>query len=204
MTTFELAERLLALPREERKRREELWYAFALLVVEKPIAALRRAQEELEQQPTVKQHSSTADGEGSRFGSELFSEWTRNLLRVFEDQARLLQESLPADAVARGLGVSPERLHQLAQGGMLVEVETADPKQRLYPSWQFTPRGHIVTGLEVVTAAARDAEMDPETLHFFMVEPNDRLDGDTPAHRLAQGNAVAVARILRSAGLGAF
>lgn len=204
MTTFELAEKLLALPREERKRREELWEAFAMLVVEKPIAALRHAKEELEQQPTVEAPSSTTDGDDRYFDSEVVSLWTRNLLRVFEDRARLIQGSLPADTVAAGLGVSPERLHQLAQAGMLVEVETADPKYRLYPSWQFTPRGQIVKGLEAVKAAAREAEMDTETLHFFMVEPNDRLDGNTPASRLAEGDSLVVARILRSAGLGAF
>ncbi len=155
-------------------------------MVEKPIAALRRAKEELEQQPTVQELGATADGGDRQFGSKLFSVWTRNLLRVFEDRAQLLQESLTVAVVAAGLGVSPARLQQLAQAGMLVEVRTADPEDQRYPSWQFTPDGQIVAGIEVVTAAARAAEMDTETLHLFMVEPNDRLDGDTPAGRLAQ------------------
>ena len=204
MTTLELAEKLLALPPEERQRREELWDAFATLVVEKPLAALMQAREELEQQPSVGAPGSTTGAPDGQSASALFSAYTRNLLRVFEDRARLMQESLPAATVAAGLGVLPERLHELAQAGALVEVQTPDPEQRLYPSWQFTASGQIVAGLEAVIAAAREADMDTETLHFFMVEPNERLDGDVPARRLARGEVAPVVRVLRSAGLGAF
>jgi hypothetical protein len=46
--------------------------------------------------------------------------------------------------------------------------------------------------------------MDPETLHFFMVEPDERLGGVTPADLLAAGEAERVVDLLRSAGLGPF
>jgi hypothetical protein len=62
----------------------------------------------------------------------------------------------------------------------------------------------IAPGLTMVIQAAREAGMDAETLHFFMVEPSERLGGQTPAELLAAGNADRVVDILRSAGLGPF
>ena len=69
--TIRLAERLLAFPQEERVSREELFGTFAALVVEKPLAALQRVKEGLENLPTVEVAASqplVADGQ---FASEL-------------------------------------------------------------------------------------------------------------------------------------
>ncbi|HEV7214617.1 MAG TPA: hypothetical protein VGP33_05790, partial [Chloroflexota bacterium] len=67
-----------------------------------------------------------------------------------------------------------------------------------------TDAGTLLPGLATVIDAARETEMDPETLHFFMVEPNERLGGRTPADLLSGGKGDCVAAVLRSAGLGSF
>ncbi len=128
----------------------------------------------------------------------------RNLARVLEDRARLAAECLPAALVQKGLGVSRQRLHQLVKAGRLVAVLTKDWRSSLYPAWQFAADGTPLPGLAAVIAAAHAAEMDAETLHFFMGEPDERLGGGTPADLLAAGEGDRVATLLRSVGLGPF
>lgn len=119
-----------------------------------------------------------------------------------------MAECLPASLVQKGLGVSRQRLHQLIKAGRLVAVLTKDRRSSLYPAWQFaaaiTGDGTPLPGLAAVIAAAHAAEMDPETLHFFMVEPDERLGGGTPADLLAAGETDRVVGLIRSAGLGPF
>jgi hypothetical protein len=121
-----------------------------------------------------------------------------------EDRARLTAESLPASLVQKGLGVSRQRLHQLVRAGRLVVVLPRDRRASRYPAWQFTGAGALAPGLAAVLRAARDAEMDAETLHFFMVEPDERLEGQSPAELLAAGGADRVVGLLYSGGLGPF
>lgn len=194
-----LAGKLLAFPAEERQRREELLGAFAELVADKRLADLQRALGELARLPAA-----VPEAAPDRSRPALLRAWTKNLVRVFEDRARLLDECLPAPTVRTGLGVSRQRLHQLVRAGRLVAILVRDRRASLYPSWQFTADGKIVAGLEAVIAAAREAEMDAETLHFFMVEPHERLGGAAPADLLARGEIAPVVQVLRSAGLGPF
>jgi len=178
--------------------------AFAQLVVEKPLAALQRARDELAHLP-ADPAASTGEGEDPEGTQRALTQArARNVARVLEDRARLMAECLPASLVQRGLGVSRQRLHQLVKAGRLVAVLPQNRRASLYPAWQFTGAGTLVPGLAVVIRAAREIEMDPETLHFFMVEPNERLAGRTPADLLAAGKDNCVAAVLRSAGLGPF
>ena len=194
-----LAEKLLAFPPEERQRREELLGEFAALVADKRLADLQRALAELERLPAA-----APDAARDHPRPDLLRAWTKNLVRVFEDRARLLDECIAAPTVRKGLGVSRQRLHQLVREGRLVAILVQERRSSLYPSWQFTAEGRIVAGLDEVIAASREAEMDAETLHFFMVEPHERLGGVAPADLLARGEIAPVVRLLQSAGLGPF
>lgn len=194
-----MAEKLLAFPPEERQRREELVGEFAALVADKRLADLQRALAELEHLPPAVPEA-TLD----RSHPALLRAWTKNLVRVFEDRARLLNECIPASTVRQGLGVSRQRLHQLVREGRLVAILVRERRSRLYPSWQFTATGTVAAGLDEVIAAAHEAGMDAETLHFFMVEPHERLGGIAPADLLARGESAPVVLALRSAGLGPF
>jgi len=195
---------LSAFPAEERARRRELLDAFAQLVAEKPLVDLQRARDELAHLPADPAASSDGREEGEWSRHALVQARARNLARVLEDRARLMAECLPASLVQKGLGVSRQRLHQLVKAGRLVAVLTKDRRSSLYPAWQFAGDGTPLPGLMAVIAAAHAAEMDPETLHFFMVEPDERLDGRTPADLLAAGDAGRIVDLLRSLGLGPF
>lgn len=194
---------LSAFPAGERARRRELLAAFARLVAEKPLADLQRARDELSHLP-ADPAAIREPGEGEVAHQALIQARARNLARVLEDRARLTAECLPASLVQKGLGVSRQRLHQLVKAGRLVAVLTRDRRSSLYPAWQFAAAGTPLPGLATVIAAAHAAEMDPETLHFFMVEPDERLGGGMPADLLAVGEGDRVAALLRSAGLGPF
>ncbi len=195
---------LSAFPAGERARRRELLDAFARLVAEKPLADLQRARDELAHLPADPAASIGGGKEGESSHQALVQARARNLARVLEDRARLTAECLSAALVQRGLGVSRQRLHQLVKAGRLVAVLTKDRRSRLYPAWQFAIDGTPLPGLAAVIAAAHEVEMDPETLHFFMVEPDERLDGGAPADLLAAGDGDRVAILLRSVGLGPF
>jgi hypothetical protein len=199
MSTLEA--KLATLPPEERARRHDLLDAFAELVIEKPLAELERARDELANLPA---DTAESIGEMEQTHRDLTRARARNMARVLEDRARLIAECLPASFVQRGLGVSRQRLHQLVKAGRLVAVLPQNRRSSLYPVWQFTDVGTLLPGLAMVIGAAREMEMDPETLHFFMVEPNERLGGRTPSDLLAGGQSDCIAAVLRSTGLGPF
>lgn len=192
------AERLATFPPEERARRLELLRVFEEFVAAKPLPALQRAREVLEHAPGDAPPPDVAADAALREAR------ARNLARVFEGRARLAAESVSAAAVQRGLGMSRQRLHQLVRAGRLLAVLPQDRKAGLYPAWQFAGDGTPLSGLSVVLAAAREAEMDPETVHFTMTAPNDRIGGRTLADLLAEGRGDEAARLLRAAGLGPF
>lgn len=195
---------LSAFPPEERARRLALLDSFAALVAEKPLADLLRVRDELAHLPADPAAFTTETETHERSHQLLVQARARNLARVMEDRARLTAECLPATLVRKGLGVSRQRLHQLVKTGRLVSVLPRDRRASLYPAWQFTDTGALAPGLAAVIRAAQEAEMDAETLHFFMIEPNERSGGRTPADILAAGKADRVVDLLRSLGLGPF
>jgi hypothetical protein len=92
----------------------------------------------------------------------------------------------------------------MREQGKIVGIAGGERRATLYPYWQFSAEGGVLDGVEEIVEAAREAEMDPETLHFFMTEPNDRLGGKEPAELLKEGQADRVAWVLRTSGLGGF
>jgi len=197
-----VADKLEMFPPEERAQRLALLDSFTAFVAEKSLPALQHAREELAQTPSD-------PAAGRRGGlddqsSALLGARARNVTRVLEDRARLAAESVPGLVVQQGLGVSRQRLHQLVQAGRLLAVLPRDRKASLYPAWQFAGDGTPLPDLPPLLAAAREVEMDAETLHFFMTEPSDRLGGRRPADLLAGRQGDVVMHLLRSAGLGSF
>jgi DNA-binding protein HU-beta len=181
---------------DEREDREAIFNTLVELAVEEPLPELTRMRNALNHLPSL------AEERNSR--NALLAARARNAIRVLEDRARLREECVPAKSVAEGLGVSRQRLHQLRRQGRLLAILSRGRRESLYPAWQFTEEGEIVEGLEQIIQAAREADIDEETLHFFMVEPNDRLGGETPADLLARGEVDRVVEVLSSAGLGPF
>jgi hypothetical protein len=116
--------------------------------------------------------------------------------------------------VEKALGVGRERLRQMRERGQLVGIAQGERRPTLYPYWQFTDEGSLVYGLREIIAACREAGMGAERLHFFMTEPNGRLDGERPVDLLEDGEAEGedetdsatdrIARVLLSSGLGSF
>lgn len=194
----EVERKLGRLGAEERRLREELIGVFANLVVAEPSSErLRELESALEGLPKA--------GEGdSSGGLALEAARVRNLARVLEDRIRLREETLRAGDVEKMLGVGRERLRRMRDGGRLLGIVQGERRPTLYPYWQFTGEGRIVEGLDEILAASRGVGMDPETLHFFMTEPEARLDGLPPVELLRQGDAEGVARLLFSSGLGGF
>jgi hypothetical protein len=128
----------------------------------------------------------------------------RNLVRVLEDRARLREETVRSGVVEKALGVGRERLRQMREGGRILGIVQGERRPTLYPHWQFTGEGKVVEGLEGIVEASREAGMEPETLHFFMTGPNDRLGGERPVDLLRRGEVGEITRVLRSSALGPF
>ncbi len=195
----EVERKLGRLGPEERRLREELIGVFANLVVaESSIDRLREVEAALEELPKVGE-------EGLAAGSTLEAARMRNIVRVLEDRVRLRDETLRSGAVEKIIGVGRERIRQMREGGRLLGIVQGERRPTLYPYWQFTEDGKVVEGLEEVVAASREVGMDPETLHFFMTEPDGRIGGATPpVELLRRGGTEEVARLLLSSGLGGF
>lgn len=128
----------------------------------------------------------------------------REFGRLSPEERWLREESLRSGAVEKALGVGRERLRQMRERGQILGLAQGERRPTLYPYWQFGGDGEIVDGMEEIIAALRDAGMDPETLHFFMTEPDERLGGARPVELLRDGRVEEVARLLRSTGLGLF
>jgi hypothetical protein len=195
----EVERKLGRLGPEERRLREELIGVFANLVVaESSSDRLREVEAALEEFPKVGE-------EGLAAGSALEAARMRNIVRVLEDRVRLRDETLRSGAVEKIIGVGRERIRQMREGGRLLGIVQGERRPTLYPYWQFTEDGKVVEGLEEVVAASREVGMDPETLHFFMTEPDGRIGGATPpVELLRRGGTEEVARLLLSSGLGGF
>ena len=190
------APQALKLDPEEKENREAIFNTLAELALEESLPELIRMRDALSHLPSLAEERNSRDA--------LLAARARNTIRVLEDRARLREECVPGKSVAEGLGVSRQRLHQLRRQGRLLAVLPRSRRGSLYPAWQFTEEGEIVDGLERVIQVAREADIDEETLHFFMVEPNERLEDETPANLLARGQVDRVVEVLNSAGLGPF
>ncbi len=185
--------------RDEGERRERIALAESLAEIatsgtRKQLSALEAALENVRDE---------ARSQDARAKEDVHVLRAQNALRVLVDRVRLGEECYRTTEVEEMLGVSRERLRQLREGGKLVGVAEDGRHTTLYPYWQFGEEG-LLKGLEEIVAAARDAGMDPETLHFFMTEPNERLGGRAPAELLRGGEAGHVARVLKTSGLGGF
>lgn len=194
----EVERKLEGLGPEERRLREGLISGFAgLVVAEESSERLRGLSDALEGLPK-------AGEEGVPEGAALEAARVRNLARVLEDRARLREETLRTGAVEKILGVGRERLRQMRDRGRILGMVRGERRPTLYPFWQFTEGGEILEGLEEVIAASREVGMEPEALHFFITEPDERLDGTPPVELLRRGDARGVVRLLLSSGLGGF
>jgi hypothetical protein len=197
-TVLEQAEqRLAALPTDEQASRRELLGRVAEVVIEKPLDELASLVDEFVDE--------RIDAEDSTSWS-LAEARKRNVERLLEDQARLVKQAIRGSIVREGMNVSRQRLHQLVAQRRLVAIQIQDGAPSLYPFWQFAsgmpvqPIGDLPRLLE----AARQAGMDEIELHFFMVTPNERLDGRAPYQLIAEGEFDRVIAVLASSGFGPF
>lgn len=194
----ELENKLERLPRDERGPRRELISGLAQFVVRVDSSErLGKLAEALESLPKVGE-------EGVSREAALEAARMRNLVRVLRDRARLKEESLRAGEVEDLLVVGRERLRHMRERGEILGVVRGERRPTLYPRWQFGADGEILEGVRGVISAAQEAGMEPEELHFFMTEPDERLSGEPPVDLLRKGEAERVADLLLSAGLGSF
>ena len=197
MTTLltDMEERLAALPAAEQASRRELLGLVAGLVIDKPLD---------EVVILVDQISTGHADDGTDRSWSLGEARKRNLERLLEDQARLVSECIPARTLREGMNVSRQRLHQLVADDRLVAIQLQEGSPGLFPFWQFASGVPVqpVTGLPRVIEAARQAGMGPVALHFFMVKPNDRVDGRSSYEFLAGGDVDRIVSLLGSIGLG--
>ena len=190
---------------DERWLKEKLIDGFAgLVAADVSSERLRALGEALEAIRGDGPEETEDEDRGLPRGTALEGARMRNLVRVLEDRARFREESLRSGTVEKALGMGRERLRQMREAGRILGLVQGERRPTLYPYWQFRGDGELFEGLEEIVAAAREADMDPKTLHFFMTEPDERLGGALPVVLLRQGRAGEVARLIRSAGLGPF
>jgi hypothetical protein len=193
-----LENKLERLPRDERGPRRELIDGLAQFVVGVDSSErLGKLAEALEGLPKVGE-------KGVPKEAALEAARMRNLVRVLQDRARLREESFRTGEAEDLLVVGRERLRQMRERGEILGVVRGERRPTLYPRWQFGADGEILDGLPDVISAAREIEMGPEELHFFVTEPDERLGGEPPVELLRRGEAKRVADLLLSAGLGSF
>jgi len=192
-----LERKLERLPREERGSREDLISGFAEIV-----ATVGSSSERLERLADALGHLPRVGEEGVPREAALEAARMRNLVRVLRDRARLNEESFKAGEVEKILVAGRERLRYMREKGKILGVVRGERRPTLYPRWQFTADGTILEGLPQVLSAATEARMGAAALHFFMTEPDERIDGERPVELLRKGEAERVAELLLSAGMG--
>lgn len=195
----EVEKRLEELGTEERRARAEIIVRLAELAMEEPFGEFRLVEAALDALPRMEVSPDAPSSEAA-----LHAARARNAVRVLADRARLRRECVKASVVEEALGVSRQRLHRMREEGRLLAVLVRERHPALYPYWQFTKEGDVVDGLERLVRASREVGMEPETLHFFMTEPNERLDRERPADILRRGELDRVVDVLCSSGLGPF
>lgn len=120
-------------------------------------------------------------------------------LRGLQSKLRLLETEggvISAVEVASLLGITRQAVDKRRRAGRLIGL-TLGRRGYAYPAWQFTERGTL-PGLERVLEALRGH--DPWMQAAFMVNPNTRLDGETPLSALRRGQTDAVIRAAAAYG----
>ncbi|MCO5177111.1 MAG: hypothetical protein M9890_09110 [Thermomicrobiales bacterium] len=119
-------------------------------------------------------------------------------LRGFARSAQVLAAEggvLSAAAVAEALGVTRQAVEKRRRAGTLIGLTTGR-RGYAYPAWQFDPQVGVLPGLPEVLKAL--SGHDPWTQAVFMLEVNDRLNGERPLDALRRGD---VGRALDAAQL---
>jgi AcrR family transcriptional regulator len=94
----------------------------------------------------------------------------------------------PTTAVAKWLGITRQALDQRVRSRKMLGCPTADGGQRVYPVWQFTEDGQVISHLAAVLDTLHEGIDDPWTWATWLAAPvAGRFDG-LPAYRwLAEG-----------------
>lgn len=120
-------------------------------------------------------------------------------LRGAERQQQLLRESGGAFSgaeVAKVLDISRQAVDKRRRQDQLIGL-TQGRRGYAYPAWQFES-GKTIPNLETVLDVLRDH--DPWMQLVFFVNPNDRLEGQTPLHALRSGEVESVLGAARAYG----
>ena len=110
----------------------------------------------------------------------------RAKLRGLEAKKRFLTVEggmLSTQEVASILDISPQAIHKRRRTGKLIGIAQG-LNHYSFPVWQFEGN-HTVAGLESVLTVL--SEHDPLMQVIFMLNPNDRLDGQRPLDLLRAG-----------------
>ena len=109
---------------------------------------------------------------------------------------QLKQQSIQAEGgcadseeIAQMLGVSRQAINQRRQRGKLIGLSRGKGKY-IYPLWQFTDTGETLSGLEAVLKEL--SEVNPWTQVAFFLNPNLRLENQTPLAMLRMGEVKLV------------
>ena len=94
-----------------------------------------------------------------------------------------------SEEIAEMLGVSRQAINQRRQRGKLIGLSRGKGKY-IYPLWQFTDTGKTILGLEAVLEKL--SEVDPWTQVTFFLNPNVRLENNTPLEMLRKGEVETV------------
>ena len=112
-------------------------------------------------------------------------------LRGVEAQQNLLKAGggvLAAEEAAQLLGISRKAVDKRRRQGQLLGL-TQGRRGYAYPAWQFD-KGRTIRNLEKVLGALQSH--DPWMQLAFFLNPNDRLDGTSPADALRAGEVEKV------------
>jgi len=119
--------------------------------------------------------------------------------RGLEIKQKLLEAKggvLSVNEVAKILGITRQAVDKRRQKGKLIAISWTR-RGYLYPSWQFSENG-VIEGLETVLIELKNYDSWSKIL--FMLNPNKRLNGNTPLEELRKGNIELVQRASRTYG----
>ncbi len=120
-------------------------------------------------------------------------------LRGIEAKKRFLTSEggmLNTQEVASILDISPQAIHKRRRTGKLIGIAQG-LNQYSFPAWQFEGN-RTVAGVETILAVL--SEHDPLMQVVFMLNPNDRLDGQRPLDLLRAGRLDEVLTAAKALG----
>jgi len=134
-------------------------------------------------------------------GADLEGLRTQARVRGVRSRSRLLDAEggspLSAAEVAQLMGISRQAVDVRRKKGTLLGLETGRRGYR-YPAWQFED-GNALPGLAQVLAGI--ADVSPWAQLAFMLNPNQRLSGESPLHALRSGRIGDVVEAAHSYGV---